>query len=215
MWSDRFHGQVSTIAITGIALSNFCHLLSVLVIYNLSGTTSFQTSESISSVAIVIAVLHIINPAGAFLLSPYSEALFSLLNMLGFQLYLNGLRNHYQNKNLLAEIHCLAAGAVFAFATTVRSNGLLSGTLFLYDAIVTALSIYNGDRSIGRFRRMFVIIIGGCLIALGAIIPQYRVYQSYCTFDTGSETRPWCNNYLPSIYAWVQSHYWYEVHTRS
>lgn len=191
-----------------MALSTFCHLLSVLVLHSLTTTIFSRASQIKSSVPTVIAALHIINPAGAFLLSPYSEALFALLNILGFQLYLKGLRNHYQKTNIRAEIQCLAAGAVFGLATTVRSNGLLSGALFLYDATLAAISLSHGQLSTAKFRRLAVIGVGGCLVALGAIIPQYRVYARYCTLDTAYETRPWCNNYVPSIYAWVQRHYW-------
>jgi GPI mannosyltransferase 2 len=159
---------------------------------------------------VAVAAVHIISPAGAFLSSPYSEALFSCLNILGFQLYLDGLRNHYRRRNPRADIQCLAAGAVFGFATSVRSNGLLSGSLFFYDATVTAISLVNGNFSIEKFRRLIVVGIGGCLTALGVIVAQYRAYASYCILEIGSETRPWCDDYVPSIYAWVQGHYWYE-----
>ena len=191
-----------------MALSSLCHLLSVCLLYGLSMIIFCQPRQRRSSFPLAIAALHIINPAGAFLLSPYSEALFSFLNILGFQLYLSGLRNHRQRSTVLAEIQCLAAGAVFGLATTVRSNGLLSGALFLYDATVTAISVSKGKFSIERYRWLIVIAIGGCLIALGAIIPQYRVYEKYCTLDTGHKTRAWCNDYVPSIYGWVQRHYW-------
>lgn len=206
--------QISCIAFLGAALSNLCHLRSVLFVYELSATV-FHESSGNSSVHVAIAALHIINPAGAFLLSPYSEALFSSLNILGFKLYLGGLRNYHDGSNFHAEIQCLAAGAVFGIATTVRSNGLLSGTLFLYDAAFTVISLLVDNLSVKRCRRLMVICIGGCFIALGAVIPQYGVYVRYCTFDTGYGTRPWCNNYVPSIYAWVQGHYWYESHTSS
>ena len=36
-------------------------------------------------------------------------------------------------------------------------------------------------------------------------MPQAEGYLQYCT---GGNTRPWCNRWLPSIYAWVQEHYW-------
>ncbi len=170
-----------------------------------------QSSQRGSSVPIAVAVLHIINPAGSFLLSPCPEALFSFLNFLGFHLYLKGLRDQYQKSTISAELNCLAAGAVFGLATTVRSNGLLSGALFLYDAAVTARPLLSGSLPADRFRRMIVVSAGGCLIALGAILPQYRLYVSYCNPGIPGGLRPWCNDYVPSIYAWVQRHYWYAV----
>lgn len=203
-----FCDESSAIAILAVALSSLCHLLSVFLLYSLSMTVFCQTCQRRSSFSIAIAALHIISPAGAFLLSPYSEALFSFLNILGFQLYLSGLRNHRQKSTVLAEFQCLAAGVVFGLATTVRSNGLLSGAIFLYEATVTAISVSKGNFSIENYRWLVIIGIGGCLIALGAIIPQYRVYERYCTLNTQHKTRAWCNDYVPSIYSWVQRHYW-------
>lgn len=174
-------------------------------------TVFSMSPQSGSSLPKAVAALHIINPAGGFLLSPCPETLFSFLNFLGFHLYLKGLRTQYQKRAINAEVHCLAAGAVFGLATTVRSNGLLSGALFLYDAAVTARHLLSGNLSVERFRRLIVVGIGGCLIALGAILPQFRAYGKYCNLGLPDESRPWCNEYVPSIYAWVQRHYWYEV----
>jgi len=162
---------------------------------------------------IAIAAFHIISPAGAFLVSPCSEALFSFLHILGFQLYLKGLRNHYQGRITRADAQCLAAGVVFGLATTVRSNGLLSGAPFLHDATLTVLSLCHAKLSTASIRRLVVVGVGGCFVALGAIIPQYQAYVKYCPLETVYVRRPWCNNYVPSIYAWVQHHYWYECHT--
>lgn len=200
--------EVSITAFLGVALSNVCHLLSVLLLYSLSMMFFLPPSQSRAIAAIAIAALHIISPAGAFLLSPCSEALFSFLEFQGFQLYLNGLRNRCQKRSVRADFESLAAGAVFGLATTVRSNGLLSGTLFLYDATVAAAPLINGNLSFENARRLVFVGIGGCLVALGTIIPQYIVYGRYCTLDPTYETRPWCNDRIPSIYAWVQGHYW-------
>lgn len=203
--------MISETAFLGVALSNLCHLLSVLLLPSLNMTIFSQSPKSGSSLPIAVAALHIINPAGSFLLSPCPEALFSFLNFLGFHLYMKGLWNQYQKRTIIAEVHCLAAGAVFGLATTVRSNGLLSGALFLYDATVVARSLLGGDLSVEGLRRLLVVGIGGCLVALGAIIPQYRLYASYCNLRNPNGLRPWCNDYVPSIYAWVQRHYWYEL----
>jgi GPI mannosyltransferase 2 len=193
-----------------MACSTLCHLFSVFSLYGLASTIFSEASQIKSTVPIAIAAFHIISPAGAFLVSPCSEALFSLLHILGFQLYLMGLRNHYQQKTTRADAQCLAAGAVFGLATTVRSNGLLSGAPFLYDAILTVVSLCHAKLSITNIRRLVVIGVGGCFVALGAIIPQYRAYMKYCPLASVYAKRPWCNNYVPSIYAWVQDHYWYK-----
>jgi GPI mannosyltransferase 2 len=193
-----------------VVVSSFCHLLSVLLVYKFTNTLFSQVSPRTSSFPIAAAALHIINPAGAFLLSTYSEGLFSFLNILGCHLYLNWLLNHYNERSFRGDTECLAAGAVLGLATTVRSNGLLSGTLFIYDAVVTLKPVLNCEFKIENFKRLVVLVVSGCLVALGGIIPQYRVYSRYCDAEAAHEIRPWCSNYVPSIYAWVQNHYWYE-----
>ncbi|KAF7507731.1 hypothetical protein GJ744_010160 [Endocarpon pusillum] len=208
LFTDWFRDKIFETAILGVALSNLCHLLSVLLLPTLTMTVFSKSPQSGSSLPKAVAALHIINPAGGFLLSPCPEALFSFLNFLGFHLYLKALRIQYQKRAISAEIHCLAAGAVFGLATTVRSNGLLSGALFLYDATLTARHLLSGDLSVERFRRLIVVGVGGCLIALGVILPQFRAYARYCNLGLPDELRPWCNEYVPSIYAWVQRHYW-------
>jgi GPI mannosyltransferase 2 len=192
-------------------VSTLCHLFSVFSLYGLANTIFSQASQIKSS--IVIAAFHVISPAGAFLVSPCPEALFSFLHILGFQLYLKGLRNRYQKKNSRADAQCLVAGAVFGLAIAVRSNGLLSGAPFLYDATLTVISLCRAKLSTASIRRLVVVGVGGCFVALGAIIPQYGAYVKYCTRETVYIRRPWCNNYVPSIYAWVQHHYWYKSHT--
>jgi GPI mannosyltransferase 2 len=191
----------------GIAVSNLCHLLSVLLLYKISRTVFSDAPEIRSSTPFAIAVLHIISPAGAFLAAPCSEALYSSLSFLGYQLYLGGLKQQDRSTRC-ANIERLTAGAVFGLATAVRSNGLLNGALFLYDAAATAMSLYVGETSMNKLKQLIVTCVGGCFVALGAIIPQYAAYNRYCTLESGLETRPWCNDQVPSIYAWVQHHYW-------
>ncbi|KAF7592845.1 ER membrane glycoprotein subunit of the GPI transamidase complex-like protein [Aspergillus hancockii] len=56
------------------------------------------------------------------------------------------------------------------------------------------------------FRRLSVIVIGGCVVALGLIVSQWLAYAAFCMAD--KPARVWCERLIPSIYGWVQVHYW-------
>jgi Gpi18-like mannosyltransferase len=159
-----------------------------------------------SSIAFLSAVLHIICPAGVFLSAPYGEAPFSLLNFAGFYLYTSAPFDAGSCGSLRSDLKLLAAGAVFALATMVRSNGALSGILFAYDAIVIVLGVVRDGITFPLVRRLACVLLGGSLIVVGIAAPQYVAYKTYCV--SADVPRSWCQNIPPSVYTWVQSHYW-------
>jgi Gpi18-like mannosyltransferase len=161
-------------------------------------------TQSQKAFCLISAVLHIISPAGAFLSAPYGESLFSLLNFTGFYLYSSGLLSENAGSRSRRDIFFLLAGILFATATTIRGNGIISGCLFAYDAVQGAVRFLYEGPSIDLFRRTGFIVLGGSIVALGSIIPQYIAYTEYCV----ATSRPWCGRLLPSVYGWVQVHYW-------
>lgn len=194
------------LAAAGVGISHLCHYLSVLVLYALSKNIFGPLKDYGGAFCLVSAALHIISPAGAFLSAPYAEAIFSFLNFAGFYVYSSALLDQRRGNSLLRTIKLVLAGALFAAATTNRSNGLLSGTLFAYDAILVALALLKNGVSFDRILYLVSILLGGSIVALGTLWPQYVAYTIYCGPDVVS--RPWCQNMIPSIYGWVQSYYW-------
>jgi phosphatidylinositol glycan class V len=139
--------------------------------------------------------------------APYGESLFSFLNITGYYIYTSSCHDLSSKKYLLSHGKLLLAGCFFAVATSVRSNGILSGILLAYDAIWQAYGLVS-RRSMGTMVvRLGFTIVSGCIVALGLLIPQYLAYTSYCT--NKDYIRPWCQSLLPSIYGWVQRHYWF------
>ncbi|KAK0665041.1 GPI mannosyltransferase 2 [Lasiodiplodia hormozganensis] len=194
--------HLATLAWSGVILSNVSHLLSVLVLYQLA--TLLFPGPSLRKTAFLTAILHVLSPAGLFLSAPYGEALFSLLNFSGMLCYayarvrLNGHAAYF--------LCMLASGLCFGLATMVRSNGLLSGLILLYDVFRSLPGLLGPNRAIvDTFVRLTGTILAGFMVASGLIIPQLVAYQQYCTLD---HTRPWCAKLPPSIYTWVQHHYW-------
>lgn len=200
------HFSDPPILVVGVALSHTYHLLSVVALYFYSKTLFSPDRASTSSVPFVAAATHIISPAGLFLSAPYAESLTSFLTFSGCYLYSQGaishLNGHFSSGNVLTVL----AGALFGVATSVRSNALFNGLLFLCDSLrLYRYGLKNlSDR--GLLARQLSLNCGGVCIALGFILPQCLGYLTYCT--GGSQQRPWCEKSIPSIYSWVQSYYW-------
>jgi len=132
--------ELKAITMTGIIMSHLTHYLSVILLWGVAASlsTTARLGHDTSVVPFIASCLHIISPAGIFLSAPYSEAPFSCLNMLGFWLYLQA---HLSPDSFVTRKCCalIMSGVSFGFATTIRSNGILSGLPFLFDAVTLSL----------------------------------------------------------------------------
>ena len=169
-----------------------------------------ESSSKRSKMAFVAAGLHIVSPAGIFLSAPYAESLFSFLNFLGCYLYSKvTVRDSSDIFGILEGAWVLVAGIIFGVATTVRGNGLLSGLILIYDAARSAGLILQSCDCKHNFKVLVTICVSGSLMACIAFSPQYLAYGEYCYGGNAAERRrPWCSDWVPSIYGWVQKEYW-------
>ncbi|KAF2178327.1 glycosyltransferase family 76 protein [Zopfia rhizophila CBS 207.26] len=192
----------------GFAISNACHILSVFVLYYL--LLAIVNHQQNGRLAFFASILHIMSPAGLFLCAPYTEAPFSTLNFLGMLLYVRSKSSEISvvSWGIQQDGYMLGSGLLFAIATLIRSNGLLSGLILLYDVVCQLPSILTARWNFTQLRRIVVTSIAGILIAVGFISPQLLAYKEYCSMNSSSEIRPWCSDTVPSIYSWVQSNYW-------
>lgn len=167
--------------------------------------------RKIKDVAFVTAALHIFSPAGLFLSAPYAESAFSLLHFTALLAYCksNAFLNGRRHRLLQDDLYLIASGLFFAGAAMMRGNGLLSGIVYLYD-LVTMLPLLLPvpiPRHLGNVRHLAALVLSGLLLALGFASPQVVAYLEYCSGEAGP-SRPWCTAIPPSIYTFVQSHYW-------
>ena len=186
-----------------IGVAHVSHLVSVLALYKLTALVSRD-----AKVAFISAVLHIISPAGLFLSAPYSESPFSALSFLGMYVFALGLAD---GKSVLLRrgTYIVLSGAIFGLANVFRSNGISNGLLFAIDAL-QALASFTQSPSLGSLLYIVAPSLGGILVGAGAVIPQALAWMRYCGPDVPVELiRPWCNKMIPSIYTFVQEHYWY------
>ena len=196
-------------SIIAITISHVAHWLSVLVMFSLTRIISGNKQAGTTALPLIASILHILSPAGLFLSAPYTEALFSLLNMFGTLLYISGMAKHRQEQLFNGNLYIALSGLVSGCATIIRSNGVLSGLPFLYDSILLGVSILRFGPDRRSVSKLCSVVIGGLMIAAGFAMPQYIAYNAYCVSNPEISQRPWCEATVPSIYTWVQSHYWY------
>lgn len=199
-------GGAGRTALTAVVLSHLVHYLSVLALYRLSTNVFGDRSPTQRLLSYLSAALHVISPAGAFLSAPYGESLFSFLNISGFYVYSSSLYDDRSGARAWRDVKVLTAAALFAAATMVRSNGILSGFLFAYDALLQLGQLVSRGLCMDRVIRLAVVVLGGCIVAVGMILPQVAAYATFCMSEGVS--RPWCQWTIPSIYGWVQDQYW-------
>lgn len=195
-------------------IANISHLLSVLVLYRLAKILTPPSKDA--SIPFVAATLHIISPAGLFLSAPYAESLFSLLQFSAILLYCwntpglsstGSVSDHTSQRHLLHDLCLILSGFLFAIAATVRGNALFAGCIYAYDGMALLPHLLPLPRSFSTVRHAVSVIFAGLLILSGFAFPQFLAYSEYCTGGV-APSPAWCSEIPPSIYAYVQSHYW-------
>ncbi len=201
--------EVVHAAIAGIFLSTVSHLLSVLVLYNMTLVIAeSSTRAQCTRVAFVTACLHTISPAGLFLSAPCAESSFALLNFSGYYLYALGLQADYDGRANFRDVLVVLSGLLFGVSTAFRSNSLLNGLIFCVDLVRCALHYLHSGQFVRHMRRSVSIVFAGSLLGACFLYPQYLAYQEFCSGPESKDRPPWCSNRIPSIYTWVQDHYW-------
>ena len=190
----------------GVLISHVSHVLSVFVLYGLVHRLPIMDKPQRRKVAFIAASLHIFSSAGLFLSAPYSESLFSLLNFLGVFVHAGIPYEMPLEEYGPSSLICLLlSGASFGLATTVRSNGIFSGLIYFYHVYI----LFHSRITIRTIITIAVIGLSAATIVSGMLLPQHIAYQDYCVAQSDRDLRPWCSRSLPSIYSWVQEHYWY------
>ncbi|KAK6438192.1 ER membrane glycoprotein subunit of the GPI transamidase complex-like protein [Oleoguttula sp. CCFEE 5521] len=190
-------------ALAVIAVSHAAHLGAILVLYLFVRSVIPSSEQRKAKIAYTAACLHIISPAGIFLSAPYGEASYAFWSFLGALCC--SIATKDRQSHLISTVWLILSGFSFGCSALVRSNGVLNGTIFAADA---GVFIYRYFTRPGSDKKLFPLVwylAAGALTGLGFVLPQLLAYLEYCT---GGNTRPWCTHLPPSIYTFVQSHYW-------
>ncbi|KFY29994.1 hypothetical protein V494_08336 [Pseudogymnoascus sp. VKM F-4513 (FW-928)] len=188
-------------SLVGTTIAHASHGLSVFALYHLA--CAIFPGPSGPKLAFIAGCLHTFSPAGIFLSAPCGESTAAFLTFLGLLFFAWGMPAGTVSSGK-QDGFVVLAGVTLGLSTTVRSNALLNGIVFAEEAVLVAWSVRNG-LSVPKIRRLAAVGVGGCCIAAGFLLPQYIAYQEYCT---SASPRPWCSSLTPSIYTFVQEHYW-------
>jgi phosphatidylinositol glycan class V len=194
-------------ALSGILTSHISHLGAVITLYSLVRRIIPAEQSRKRQIAFIAACLHTVSPAGLFLSAPYGESTFAFTTFLGILCYVRAQEQNClpaQQSPLPKSAWIILSGFCFALSTLFRSNGLLHGTIFLFDAIACLRAFFKAPNA-SNLAHLLTIILAGSFIAIGFTLPQVIAYLQYCTPEP---SRPWCSHFPPSIYSWVQKHYW-------
>ncbi|KFX87178.1 hypothetical protein V490_08472 [Pseudogymnoascus sp. VKM F-3557] len=188
-------------SLVGATIAHASHGLSVFALYHLA--CAVFPGPSGPQLAFIAGCLHILSPAGIFLSAPCGESTAAFLTFAGLLFFAWGVPVGAASSGR-QEGFVVLAGVTLGLATTVRSNALLNGIVFAEEAVLVAWSVRKG-LSVQKIKRLAAVGVGGCCIAVGFLLPQYFAYQEYCS---SASPRPWCTSLAPSIYTFVQEHYW-------
>lgn len=193
------------IAVGGVALSHAAHYGSMLLMWSIASRITEPTSTHKNSIPSIAALLYIFSPAGIFLSALSTEGVFALQSFLGVYLYMTIWDG---SSFMMACIRTILAGGIFMRATITRSNGILAGILFAIDAIDSTLYSVVEGLDIAYLARLASSVAAGLLVGWGMVWPQLAPYADYCVTAPVEQRREWCTKLVPSIYTFVQSHYW-------
>ncbi len=147
--------------------------------------------------------------------SVYTESSFSFFILLG--LYLYQLSHRMHSISLFSQ---LLAAICFAFATSFRSNGILTAGFFVYDSLKYTFWNYHSQSLVSRCKLFCRHICCIASVFLPYILFQYYSYLMYCTsrnenlvaaangLEYLQTHHPWCLATVPHLYNYVQSKYW-------
>lgn len=184
-----------SIAIGGAFWNNILFIVTAIVLFRL-GCIVLNDDK----LAMRAALLFCYNPASIFFSVAYSESMFTLLSFTGMYFLISPRRN-FSAVNFQSR---LAATVFFALATLTRSNGALFGLFSIWAAYNSFMASTRDRRSL--IKATFELGAVGLIHFTALLSVLGYGWYLYC-WDNPNK-RPWCTNWIPNIYTYVQEKYW-------
>ncbi|EFP83703.1 uncharacterized protein PGTG_09416 [Puccinia graminis f. sp. tritici CRL 75-36-700-3] len=167
-------------------------ILSTLILYQLT----LKLSSHSTSYSALVGLLHLFSPSPSTQVVPYTEPFYALFSFAA--IYLIEAKHHWP------------AAILAGIATSFRPIGVIQCLLWIPQWTNHLKQLINNPKQSSALIRFISTSLKTLLLALITSAPfiydQYSAYKHYCY--QSSSPRPWCSNRIPSIYTFVQSHYW-------
>jgi phosphatidylinositol glycan class V len=147
-----------SVLLSGILISNLCHLLGFFCLYHL--TLQIFKNKALAHRS---AVLFLVQPASYHMTTLFSESSFAALALFGMFCFTKGFD--------------LIAALSFSLSGLTRSNGILLAGFYLYRAIFSFRSMRNFGKD----------IMHAMISSFGGILYLYSCYRKYCFSDEKAE----------------------------
>jgi len=187
--------ETMMLLVIGVIISNVSFVMAAVYLYLL--TKNVYRSDEVSYYA---AVFFCFNPAGIFMSSLYTESIFSMFVFGGIY--------YYSGEKILQ------SAIFFMLACSTRSNGTLLAGYIAYYYLMKLISIimFEKDHFCNKFlistTLIFKSIIYFLILLSPLILFQYYGYMLFCTELNLAFPRPWCEDFIPLLYQFVQVYYW-------
>eukprot|EP00250_Pteridium_aquilinum_P015990 c22875_g1_i1 orf=90-1604(+) len=188
-----FVGYRATLGLSGFLFNNIAFVLSAILLHKVSFKVLKDERLAYQSTA-----LFCLNPASIFYASIYSESLFSLLSFAGLWEFLSGSR--------------WKSACLFAISGGVRSNGVLHGGFLLFHAMQESFKAFRQRRYKMAVQILCIVVFQTTIVFVPFVAYQTYGFLKLCVKETSKKesmySRPWCNEKIPYMYGFIQSHYW-------
>eukprot|EP01125_Pyxidicula_operculata_P010947 TRINITY_DN3593_c0_g1_i1.p1 TRINITY_DN3593_c0_g1~~TRINITY_DN3593_c0_g1_i1.p1 ORF type:complete len:436 (-),score=-8.78 TRINITY_DN3593_c0_g1_i1:29-1336(-) len=190
--SSIFLSKTSVLLISGVLVSNLCFIGAAVALYRL--TINIFHDRRFASLT---TTLFCFNPASIFMSAIYSESLFAFSIFSALWI----LSGRHPWKTYIASIF-------FAISAATRSNGVICAAFIAYYYLGQIIQEFQSNRKrlsniVGYLANTFFCTF---IIVLPQIIYYSYTYNLYCV--NFEPIRPWCNEYPPLFYNFVQATYW-------
>jgi phosphatidylinositol glycan class V len=206
-----------TVVVTGIIISHIAHLVAVGLLFGICYAVLPTSRSKARRIAFTAAILHIVSPAGLFLSAPYGESLYAALTFAGVWSHATAssalgtsfgpFKTADASFSLRSAFFTILSSICFGLGSLIRGNGLLNGLVFVFDIVPYIYSLPSTLRRRDIHALLTAASTGfaGALLGLIYASGQLEPYLRHCT---NGNDRPWCSALPPSIYTFVQRHYW-------